>query len=207
MASNLAPGLLLAAPQLGDPNFLRSVVLLAHHDENGALGWVLNGRALVSVSELLRDADLIPPGVVLPATAPFASLVRVGGPVMPGSAWIVYEQTPAFPAFDGVRDLGDGYAVTGAREAVEAIARGDAPARFRMFLGYAGWGPAQIEGEIQRGAWLPASIVFSLLLDDDADRLWDAAYHATVGTSPMAFTGGSGGTRGSALQARSAKIS
>ena len=198
MASILAPGLLLAAPQLGDPNFLRSVVLLAHHDEKGALGWVLNGRALVPVSELLRDADLVPPGVVLPENASFASPVRVGGPVMPGSAWIVYRKTPSFREHEGAHDLGDGYAVTGAREAVEAIARGEAPGKFRMFLGYAGWGPAQVEGEIKRGAWLPASIVFSLLLDDDAEQLWDAAYHATVGTSPMAFTGGSGGTRGSA---------
>ena len=198
MASKLAPGLLLAAPQLGDPHFLRSVVLLAHHDESGALGWVLNGRALVPVAELLRDADLIPPGVVLPENGSFASAVRVGGPVMPGSAWIVYERTPAFPDHEGMHELGDGYAVTGAREAVESIARGEAPAKFRMFMGYAGWGPTQVEGEIQRGSWLPASIVFSLLLDDDADGLWDAAYRATVGTSPMAFTGGARGTRGSA---------
>ena len=88
--------------------------------------------------------------------------------------------------------------MTGARDAIEAIARGAGPGKFRMFLGYAGWGPEQVEGEIQRGAWLPASIVFSLLLDDEADEMWDAAYVATLGTSPMAFTGGTGGARGSA---------
>lgn len=186
--TTLAPGLLLAAPQLGDPNFVRSVVLLAHHDKDGALGWVLNGRALTTVRELLDDADMIPPTVTLPDTPAFASTVRVGGPVTPGSAWVLYEIEPEKELYEGDHELGGGYAMTSSRPALEAIARGEGPKSFRLFLGHAGWGPSQVEGEIQRGAWLPAPIVYSLLLDDDADKMWDAAYKATVGTSPMAFT-------------------
>jgi putative transcriptional regulator len=193
--SSLAPGLLLAAPQLGDPNFVRSVVLLAHHDAQGALGWVLNGRGLTTVRELLDDADMIPPGVTLPESEAFASTVRVGGPVTPGSAWVLYEVGEGKTPSEDDHDLGGGYAVSSSRPVLEAIARGEGPKRFRLFLGYAGWGPSQVEGEIQRGAWLPASIVFPLLIDGDAETMWDAAYKATVGTSPMAFTG----RRGSAL--------
>ena len=194
-SSRLAPGLLLAAPRLGDPNFVRSVVLLAQHDPDGALGWVLNGKALLPVHKLLVDADLVPPGVSLPETGSFEAQVRVGGPVMPGSAWIVYEREATLLEFDAEHDLGGGYAATGARSAIEAIARGEGPKRFRIMLGYAGWGASQLEGEIRAGAWLPADVVAALLLSEDTDTLWDAAYQSSVGTSPMAFVGA---TRGSA---------
>lgn len=192
--SSLAPGLLLAAPRLGDPNFERTVVLLGHHDGSGALGWVLNGRATVPVRQLLRDADLIPEGVVLPETPSFDAVARVGGPVMPGSAWIVFERDAGLPSYPGEHDLGHGFVATGAREAVEAVARGKGPRFFHVLLGYAGWGPGQLEGEIRAGAWLPADIDAALLRTHDVDALWGTAYRS-AGTSPIAF---SGTTRGSA---------
>jgi putative transcriptional regulator len=191
----LAPGLLLAAPRLGDPNFERSVVLLGRHDESGALGWVLNGKALVPVRQLLGDADLIPEGIVLPEAGPFATSVRVGGPVMPGSAWLLFQRPPHSDPYPGEHDLGGGFAVTAAREAVESVARGGGPPRFRLFLGYAGWGPQQVEGEIARGAWLPAEVDVEKIFELESDELWDVSYRLTVGTSPMAFNGA---TRGSA---------
>src|SRR5436189_121900 len=77
--------------------------------------------------------------------------------------------------------LGDQHAITGAREIIEAIARGEGPTSFRLLLGYAGWGPGQLEGEIGAGAWLPASLDASLLFAGDAEELWDAAYQTTVG--------------------------
>ena len=186
--NDLAPGLLLAAPALGDPNFKRTVVLLGHHDGEGALGWVLNGKSLVPVRKLLEDADLIPPGVTLPDTPSFDAVVRVGGPVMPGSAWVLFRQPQGHAAYHGEHDLGGGYAITGARELIEAIARGEGPTSFRVFLGYAGWGSSQLEGEIAAGAWLPAKVDPALLVDGDADTLWDEAYRLSVGTSPLAFT-------------------
>ncbi len=188
LTGGLAPGLLLASPQLGDPNFERTVVLLARHDDEGALGWVINGRALVPVRQLLRDADLVPNGVTLPETEAFSTAVRVGGPVQPGSAWLVYWREEGAGAYEGEHDLGSGLAVTSAREAVEAVARGEGPKQFRMFLGYAGWGPEQVEGEIRAGAWLPASFEPSLLTIE-AEEVWAVGYQRAVGTVPMAFTG------------------
>jgi putative transcriptional regulator len=201
--STLAPGLLLAAPRLGDPNFERSVVLLAHHDDGGALGWVLNGKPLVAVGQLLRDADLIPPGVSLPDSEAFATAARVGGPVMPGSAWLLFERKPARDVLPGEHDLGKGFAMTGAREAIEALARGEGPDDFRLFLGYAGWGPGQVEGEIRAGAWLPAIVDVSTLLSRPPESIWDLAYHMTIGTSPMAF---GGTTRGMALRVPAPRV-
>lgn len=191
MARTLAPGLLLAAPALGDPNFAKSVVLLGAHDAGGAQGWVLNGKPLLTAKKLLEDADLVPPGVTLPDTPSFHAPVRVGGPVMPGSAWILFYRAPDAPTdanFVGEHVLGHGCYVTGAREAIEALARGEGPERFRLFLGYAGWGQEQLEGEIAKGAWLPHEVLAELLFDAPSETLWEVAYDKSVGAPPMAFT-------------------
>ena len=165
-------------------------MLLGAHDKTGAQGWVLNGKPLLTAKKLLEDADLVPPGITLPDTLAFHTPVRVGGPVMPGSAWILYKQgNTATPAFAGEHVLGNGYFVTGAREAIEALARAEGPEEFRMFLGYAGWGEEQLEGEIARGGWLPHDVLPELLFDVAADALWDQAYQRAVGAPPMAFTG------------------
>ena len=193
-SSSLAPGLLLAAPRLGDPNFERSVVLLGQHDEEGALGWVLNGRALATVSDLLRDAELIPSGVVLPSRAEYRTAVRVGGPVSPGSAWLLFRLGEGESVPEETLSLGGQNAITSSREIIESVARGDGPPEFRLILGYAGWGPMQLEGEIQQGAWLPARVDLDLLFELDPDDLWDAAYHLAVGASPMAFNSPSKGS-------------
>jgi putative transcriptional regulator len=193
-SASLAPGLLLAAPRLGDPNFERSVVLLGHHDGEGALGWVLNGQALPPVGQILRDAGLVPDGVELPEADSYGSPARIAGPVMPGSAWLLFVKTPGSPVFPGELALGDNHAITGAREIIEAVARGEGPREFRLLLGYAGWGPGQLEGEIGEGAWLPASLDASLLFASDADELWDAAYQTTVGAHAFSFTTGPKGS-------------
>src|SRR4029079_18230922 len=87
---DLAPGLLLAAPSLHDPNFEKTVVLLGRHDGEGALGWVINGREIASVAELLRGSEILPESVVLPDAAAFRLPARVGGPVAPATGWLMY---------------------------------------------------------------------------------------------------------------------
>jgi putative transcriptional regulator len=202
---SLAPGLLLAAPALGDPNFTHSVVLLGHHDAGGAFGWVINGRPLVPARQLLEEAELTVPGVAL-AGPSFESLTRIGGPVLPGSAWLLFEAPPeSAGALDqdspaglaeepGVHHLGERYWITGNRDLIEALARGQGPSTFRLFLGYAGWGPQQLEAEIQAGAWLPASFDGALLFGHEPDELWDVAYRRAVGAPPAAFTSTSRGS-------------
>ena len=189
-STSLAPGLLLAAPRLGDPNFERSVVLLGQHDEEGALGWVLNGRCLASVAEILVDAELVPAGVALPRRREYQGQARVGGPVAPGSAWLLFPVVDGAPLPDETMAIGRRNAITSSRDLLAQVARGEGPADFRLILGYAGWGPMQLEGEIREGAWLPAAADLDALLALDArnpDELWDAAYHLAVGANPMAF--------------------
>src|SRR5438093_13581760 len=89
---DLAPGLLLAAPSLRDPNFERTVVLLGKSGEEGALGWVINGRELMSVRELFASSELVPDGTSFPLLEGFSRTACVGGPVAPAAGWLVYRR-------------------------------------------------------------------------------------------------------------------
>jgi putative transcriptional regulator len=187
---SLAPGLLLAAPRLGDPNFERTVVLLARHDDSGALGWVINGRAAGAVGELLQSSRLIPEGVEVPRTAAFTRAARVGGPVSPESGWVLYLRGDA--PLPGEVDVGESLAVTGDLDALRRVIR-EGRDDFRLFVGYAGWSPGQLEGEVRAGVWLPADVDASLVLTE-ADDLWEQAYHRTIGAAPGAFVSTRGGS-------------
>lgn len=186
LSQALAPGLLLAAPPLGDPNFGKSVVLIAKHGAEGALGWVMNGAEIVSVAQLLRDAGLAPGGVDLPATASYKTSARIGGPVSPRSAWVLFRRAPRFE-HDGQMVLSERWAATGARTLIEAIARGEGPEDFRLMLGYAGWAPGQLDQEVAAGAWMPARLDEDLVFGAPVQDLWQQAYEQLVGVSPLAF--------------------
>jgi len=183
---DLAPGMLLAAPSLRDPNFMHSVVLLGRSGDDGALGWVVNGRELMSVRELLTSSELIPPGTAVPDSPAFASAVRMGGPVAPAAGWLVYRRQP--DPLPGEITVGADIGVTGEMAAFSALMEGKGPADFRMLLGCAGWAPGQLEAEIGAGAWLPAPVEAGLVMDSQAAFVWDEAYHLTVGTEPAAFS-------------------
>jgi putative transcriptional regulator len=187
--SELAPGFLIAAPPLGDPNFERSVVLLASHDADGAFGWVLGGRRLMSLAELLVRADAVPLPRGAREAAALAELpgeVRVGGPVAQGEVWLVYPLEERLEGVEGQLEVAPGIAATAGRPFLERLAAGVRVPRLRGFAGYAGWGPGQLESEIQRGAWLPAPCRPELVFDDDPDGLWQRAFES-IGTTPMAF--------------------
>lgn len=178
---SLAPGFLIAAPPLGDPNFDRSVVLLAAHGPDGAFGWVINGRELMTLGELLVRAEVAPNPPTLPGS------VRVGGPVSPEQVWIVYRPDERFAELEGQFQVGEGVTASASRKVLEAIAGGAVPKSLLALVGYAGWAPSQLEQEIARGAWLPSNLEPSLVFDVPADRLWQAAYER-VGVTPIAFT-------------------
>lgn len=193
--SSLAPGLLLAAPWLVDPNFGRAVVLLANHGEQGGFGWVLNGRPIGRLSDLRFGAHALQAGRVSPLHERFDVQTRAGGPVKPGSAWVLFKrQRASEPEFLEELELGKGLAITSDVGAIEAVARGEGPALCRILQGYAGWGPGQLEGEIRAGDWLPATLDVSILLSQPAEAIWDLCYRMAVGTSPIAFATSPRGT-------------
>jgi putative transcriptional regulator len=183
-ANDLAPGLLIASPPLGDPNFDRTVVLLAVHGESGALGFVVNRPAPMTLSELLSFAGY---GSELTSTAP----VYVGGPVQPSSGWILCVDPELGAEEGGVIAVGSRLRVTSSRSAFDAlaadVARGEIaadPKRRTVLLGYSGWGPGQLEREIASGAWLPVPLDERIVFDVAVEQRWEQAY-ALLGLSPV----------------------
>ena len=179
--SVLAPGFLVAAPPLGDPNFDRSVVLVAAHGPEGAFGWIINGREVMTLSELLVQAGVTkePPSL--------EGSVRVGGPVSPEQVWLVYREQHRFRDIEEQFEVGPGVIACASRRVLEAMAAGEAPSSLFGLVGYAGWAPGQLENEIRVGAWLPVDLDVTLLFDEPREQLWQRAYER-VGSTPMAFT-------------------
>ncbi len=179
--SDLAPGFLVAAPPLGDPNFDRSVVLLAAHGEEGAFGWVLNGREVMTLSDLVVRADMAKVAPDVPGT------VRIGGPVSPEQVWLVYPTSDRFPDIEGQFEVGEGVLACASKRILARVAEGRVPENMFGLLGYAGWAPQQLENEIRRGSWLPTDFDAGLVFSSPLSDLWQRAY-ARVGTTPIAFT-------------------
>lgn len=182
----LAPGMLIAAPPLGDPNFDRTVVLLAVHGDQGALGFVVNRVAPLGLGELLAMAGYADAGVT------DSSPVYIGGPVQPSSGWIVCLDPSLGADEAGVIPVGDRVRVTSSRSAFDTLVhdvgiRAPAdpdPKRRMVMLGYSGWGPGQLEGEIAAGAWLPVPLDEAVLFDVALGQKWERAY-ALLGLSPV----------------------
>lgn len=179
--SPLAPGLLVAAPPLGDPNFERRVVLLAAHGESGAFGWVINGEQIMTMSELVERAE-----VRTPAPRGLPGIVRAGGPVGTGQVWLLYPTHDRWEGVEDQYDVGFGITVTSSRRLLEALADNAPKGPIVGVAGYAGWGPSQLEDEIRAGAWLPTDVDPNLLFESDSTATWLRAYER-IGTSAMAF--------------------
>jgi putative transcriptional regulator len=158
------PCLLVASPALLDPNFLHSVVLLVEHDEEGALGLILNRSLPLTLAQLSADGGLEYGG------SPEATAWR-GGPVDPQRG-ILLVQGGLPEEEDTVVDLT--HFVSHRKDLLESLLA-DATARYRLFLGYAGWGAGQLDQELEMRAWTRRPVVSDWLLQADPSRLWPMA--------------------------------
>jgi len=181
-STSLAPGFLIASPPLGDPNFDRTVVLLAVHNDDGALGFVVNRLAPLSLGELLDQAGY-------DGVGDHEGSVWLGGPVQPHSGWVIVDDGSLEPS-DSLIGVGDRLRVSSSRAAFDQLAEelkgGEseaASAKRLVVLGYSGWAPEQLESEIARGAWLPVPLAEGILFDVDPAERWEKAY-ALLGLSP-----------------------
>lgn len=181
MSSALAPGLLLAAPPLADPNFERGVVLLSAHGPDGAFGWILNGQKSMSFAELLVRTDLSS------GASQVAGLVRYGGPVAREQVWLLYPSGALPEELEGQMQVAPGITASASRSVLALIAATSPPPGLITLMGYAGWSPLQLEDEIKSGAWLPTDVTAEIVFETPADELWASAYRR-IGASPMSFT-------------------
>ncbi len=195
---SLALHLLCAVPQLQDPNFVRSVVLMLDHDARGALGLVLNNPVDTTMGEVARSLDLDWRGDE-------EQPIRVGGPVEPARGWILHDQPEWDPSAE---DVMPGIKLTTSLEPVRAssdgVFGGDG-SRFLFLLGYAGWGPGQLEAEIGAGSWVlvpfkgvttdeeTPGVLPDWVFETDTSRMWDAALRS-IGVDPIRLVGLQGGS-------------
>ena len=165
---SLAGQLLVASPEMGDPRFERTVILIVQHGPAGALGIVINKpvgeQPLASVFEALgHKGDDV------------AGKVRVfaGGPVQPEVGFVVHG--PDYHRPDTVT-INDRLSMTSSIEILRDIGRQKGPAKILVAFGYAGWGPDQLEGEIEARAWGVAEADPTLVFDEDRDQVWNDAW-------------------------------
>ncbi len=181
--SELSSQLLVAMPQLDDPNFKRSVVLLVHHDEGGSFGIVLNRSLDLTMSELMQNS-----GIEWPAGI---GSVGWGGPVQPERGWVVFcddgqpDTAPSEAGDDAVATLQQGVRVTGSLDKLRSVASRP-PSTIRLFLGYAGWGAEQLESELAEGAWLLAPLRREVVFETAEDHMWESVVRG-LGIDPTAL--------------------
>jgi putative transcriptional regulator len=166
----LAPGLLIATPTIRDDQFAGTVVLLAAHGEDGSLGFVLNRTMDTPLARVARQLDI----ACIDRLA--RTLVRSGGPVAQERGWVLFRRAAADDASIEIRD---DLHVSSALHTLERLLGEESGGDIRFFVGYAGWGPKQLESEIQQGAWLPIGLEEDLIFDTPEDSLWDEAVRRT----------------------------
>jgi putative transcriptional regulator len=181
------PILLIAMPQVLDPFFHRSVVLLVHHDdEEGSVGFIVNRSTGIRVGEILSGMEIRWGGDE-------ETVAYFGGPVQPQMGTVLY--TPAPPGDgetaaeeteeDAATEVIPGVALTQHVGDLERLANAP-PARLRLFLGYAGWGSGQLIEEILRNDWLTAPVSADLLFAADPSETWARALRS-VGVDPASL--------------------
>lgn len=156
-------------PQLTDPNFYRTVILLCRHSPDGALGLVVN-RPLVTSGRVIVSLDP-------PASTDLELKVWIGGPVEPTRCWLLVG------AGDGEMDddptarmaVAEGLSLSTSPDLLRRLLEPNPPPSSRLIVGYAAWGPGQLEEELEASAWLLSDVDRTLIFDADPDRMWEDA--------------------------------
>ncbi|MGH7102107.1 MAG: YqgE/AlgH family protein [Acetobacteraceae bacterium] len=175
--------LLIAMPGMADPRFMQSVIFMCAHTPEGAMGIVLN-RPLVqpSFDDLLKQLEIAP--------LPPARRIRLcaGGPVENARGFVLH--TTDWTGEGSLR-VDDALALTASLDILKAIAGGGGPRAGLLALGYAGWGPGQLDLEITHNAWLSASSDETLVFDAEHDTKWRRAL-GKLGIDPGSLSGAAG---------------
>lgn len=167
--STTAPGVLIAMPNLRDPNFAETVVLMLEHTTDGAVGLVVN-RPFPGSPHVICN------GLGIDWAEHGRGDIRLGGPVRTQAGCVVH---PPSKCFEDTQIVTPQISVSTSREALEALA-GLPDCPFRLMLGYAGWGPGQLEREMTEGTWLLAPATRTLIFDTQPELVYDSAL-ATLG--------------------------
>jgi putative transcriptional regulator len=178
--ASLAPVLLLAMPQMIDPNFSKTVVLLAEYGAHGAFGLVVNRRMDEPAAAIVTADD---PLDIHPSLHLFT-----GGPVEPTRAWILTARQDLDPE---ALEVMTGVYLSASPTVVRKTLESAPDPGVRMVVGYAGWGSGQLDIELAQGAWLMAPVQPDLIFETATDSMWETAIRR-MGAEPSMLHGSSG---------------
>lgn len=178
--TDLTGQLLIAMPGMPDPRFEHSLIYICSHSHEGAMGLIVNKpSADVSFRNLLDQLSIDSPADVA------KTRVYFGGPVELGRGFVLH--SPDFASELTTLKVNDTFAMTGTLDVLERIAAGTGPEKRLIVLGYAGWGPGQLEEEIGANGWLTCEALPDLVFDTDDAAKWETAL-ASMGISPLALS-------------------
>lgn len=160
--------LLIAMPGMGDPRFEKSVIFMCAHSEDGAMGLIVNKPVdELAFNDLLEQLDITP-------ERPIDGVkIHFGGPVEHGRGFVLHSRD--YDVEESTLGIDEDFGMTASLDILEDISRGDGPADCLLALGYSGWGPGQLEGELQQNGWLVAEASSDLVFAMANENKWDAA--------------------------------
>ena len=156
---------LVSMPQLEDPNFSRTVILVCKHDESGAVGIVINRHTDHSIGEIFEQLDINATSQTFTSNP-----VLEGGPVYPELGLVVHNGTRG--TWESSISIDEDLYLTSSRDILNDMASGKGPESALLSLGYAGWGPGQLESEIQANSWLTTPVDQQILFSPDVENKW-----------------------------------
>ena len=174
--SQPAPILLLSMPQMNDPNFAKSVVLLCEYTERGAFGLVVNRQMDEPAWTMVKTE---PPVTVDPELR-----LWIGGPVEPQRTWVLMNDSDG--ADEEQHEVAPGVILSASRALALKLLQSPPRSDSRIVIGYAGWGPGQLDQEIAASAWLTMPVDPTLIFNVPPEQMWEAAIRR-FGTDPSAF--------------------
>jgi putative transcriptional regulator len=181
---DLIGAILIAMPGMADIRFAHSVVYLCDHSDKGAMGLIVNKPAVdMKFDDLLEQLD------IAPSVAVDDIRVYFGGPVETGRGFVLH--TTDYASELRTLKIDEGVALTPTLDVLEDIAAGRGPSRVMMMLGYAGWGPGQLEGEIAQNGWLTCEGGSDLIFDAPDTEKWSRALER-MGVDPALLSGAAG---------------
>lgn len=181
MTGGAAPILLVSMPQMADPNFTKTVILLCDYTEDGAFGLIVN-RPMEEPAWQMVKTD--PPVRVDPSLR-----LWIGGPVDTQRTWVLMAESQG--PDDEQREICPGLLLSFSQDLALQLLQSPASSRARVVVGYAGWGPGQLDKELAASSWLTADVDPRLIFGVPADQMWETAIRR-LGADPSALQTSSG---------------
>jgi len=180
---SLANHFLIAMPGLNDENFGHSVTLICHHDDEGAMGVVINQPLDVSVAELFNNAGLATSKLLYPGHP-----VWFGGPVRQEHLFVLHDSSNMW---DNTLQINHNLCLTTSVDFLDALAGGREPGQYLLALGCAGWAPEQLEYEMSENSWVFATADNEVIFNTPAGDRWEAAARlADIDLTKMSYYSG-----------------